>query len=123
MKKKKKPSDFARYQRIARSTALYGETISRLAPEDLRRKLRLAYVALGLAGETGETTEKIKKHIRGDGPLALEELGKEIGDILWYLASLATELGLDLGEIAAGNNLKLRDRKRRRKLKGSGDKR
>lgn len=68
-------------------------------------------------------TEKIKKHIRGDGALAVDDLGKEIGDILWYLASLSTELGLDLGEIAAGNNRKLLDRKRRRKLKGSGDNR
>lgn len=66
-------------------------------------------------------TEKIKKHIRGDGPLAVDDLGKEIGDILWYLASLSTELGLDLGEIAAGNNQKLRDRKRRFKIRGSGD--
>jgi NTP pyrophosphatase (non-canonical NTP hydrolase) len=48
-------------------------------------------------------------------------LAKELGDVLWYVSTLATELGLDLDEIAAGNLAKLAARKQSGKLHGSGD--
>jgi len=51
------------------------------------------------------------------------EIEKELGDVLWYLAQLATELGLNLEEVAKKNLEKIYSRKKRGKIKGSGDKR
>lgn len=88
--------------------------------------LGLYYVGLGL-GEAGEVQGKIKKVMRDDdGNLTSEktkEISKELGDSLWYIAQTATELGLSLDDIAAGNLEKLEDRKNRGVLKGSGDNR
>ncbi|MCC6905299.1 MAG: nucleoside triphosphate pyrophosphohydrolase family protein [Anaerolineae bacterium] len=83
------------------------------------------YPALGLAGETGEVCEKIKKVIRDRGgevdAETREAIRKELGDVLWYVSQLATELGLDLEEIARGNIDKLISRRARGVLGGSGD--
>ena len=83
------------------------------------------YPTLGLAGETGEICEKIKKAIRDEGGQISDErrslLAKELGDVLWYVATLSTELGLDLDEIAAGNLAKLAARKEAGRIHGSGD--
>ena len=91
------------------------------------RAAGLSYPALGLAGEAGEVAEQIKKSIRDDaGELTGQRrsaLAKELGDVLWYLAQLATELDLDLDEVAAGNLDKLRSRQLRGVLSGSGDNR
>jgi NTP pyrophosphatase (non-canonical NTP hydrolase) len=85
------------------------------------------YPTLGLLGETGEIAEKIKKMFRDrNGELSQEEkdlLAKELGDVLWYLSQLASELGLSLSDIATGNIQKLKDRMERRVIHGSGDKR
>ena len=82
---------------------------------------------LGLAGETGETSEKLKKAIRDDGGIVTEErraaIKKELGDVLWYIAALSTELNLDLQEIAEENLAKLAKRKVEAKLHGDGDNR
>ena len=105
--------ELADYQRLSRSTAEYP------------REARLAYPALGLAGEAGEVAEHAKKAIRDDGGIVSEErrgkMAKELGDVLWYVAQLATELGLDLDEIAQGNLDKLLSRQQRGVLAGSGD--
>lgn len=89
--------------------------------------LAIPYVTLGLVGEAGEIAEKIKKIIRDDnGEISDEKkalLGKEIGDVLWYCAALADELGIEFGEIAQGNIDKLQKRKDEGKLGGSGDNR
>jgi NTP pyrophosphatase (non-canonical NTP hydrolase) len=89
------------------------------------REVGLSYPALGLAGEAGEVAEHVKKSIRDDGgvvtPERREALGKELGDVLWYLAQLATELELDLDEVADANLQKLRSRQLRGVLSGSGD--
>lgn len=77
---------------------------------------------LGLVGESGEVAEKLKKYYRGDSE-ALQDLTAELGDVLWYLAALATVLGLDLDEIAEENIKKLSSRKARGVIKGSGDNR
>ena len=107
--------DLSEYQRLSRRTAEYP------------REAWLIYPALGLAGEAGEVAEHVKKAIRDDGGDVSEErraaMGKELGDVLWYVAQLASELGLELDEIAQINLDKLLSRQRRGVLSGSGDER
>jgi len=106
---------FSEYQKLSRKTALYDEFYS------------ITYPALGLAGETGEVIDMIKKYIRHDydildeGPL--QAIEKELGDVLWYIANLATDLGLDLDIVAEKNIQKLKDRWERKVIKGNGDER
>ncbi len=82
---------------------------------------------LGINGEAGEVAEKVKKIIRDkNGEISEEdkvELGKELGDVLWYLAVFSHHLGLDFDKVATDNLAKLADRKARDVLKGSGDNR
>jgi NTP pyrophosphatase (non-canonical NTP hydrolase) len=104
------------YQRRSRETAVYPDAGD-----------NLTYPALGLCGEAGECAEKVKKTLRDDGGVLSDErraaLAAELGDVLWYLAQLATEAGLDLGAIAEDNLAKLLSRKERQVLQGSGDSR
>jgi len=85
------------------------------------------YPALGLAGEAGEVCEKVKKMFRDDDgevtPAKLEEIKKELGDVLWYIANLAADFGINLDEVAMLNLDKLFSRQKRGTLKGSGDNR
>ena len=86
------------------------------------------YLTLGLTGEAGEIANKVKKFIRdGAPPDEYEskkiEIGYEIGDVMWYCAVLAEEMGMDLGHIMEKNLEKLADRKKRGTLSGSGDNR
>lgn len=87
----------------------------------------LMHFVLGLNGESGEIAEKVKKIIRdNNGNLSEEdkkELAKEIGDVLWYLAVFAENLGMSLDDIAQANLDKLQSRKQRGVLGGSGDNR
>jgi len=85
-------------------------------------EISLAYCALGLTGEAGEYSEKIKKLLR-DGNLNKELSAKELGDVLWYLTRSAHELGYSLEEIAKMNIAKLEDRRARSALSGEGDER
>ncbi len=107
--------ELSEYQRLSRRTAEYP------------REAWLTYPALGLSGEAGEVAEHAKKAIRDDGGQVTDErrraMAKELGDVLWYVAQLASELGLDLDEIAQGNLDKLLSRQRRGVLSGSGDER
>lgn len=107
---------FSEYQNEARLTAIYPGIGN-----------NFLYPTLGLCGETGEIAEKVKKILRDrNGVLdakVREELKKELGDVLWYLAQLSTELDLDLSGIAEMNLKKLIDRQQRGKLQGSGDER
>lgn len=86
-----------------------------------------SYPALGLVGEAGEVAEKIKKIIRDqDGELTdmnREEIAKELGDVLWYIAILSDEMGVTLDKVAEMNIYKLTSRKKRGVLSGSGDNR
>lgn len=83
--------------------------------------------ALGLAGETGEVLEIIKKMIRDKGGVFetaqedREKLRKELGDVLWYLSALAFYNDIRLEDIAKTNLEKLASRQRRDKIYGSGD--
>lgn len=101
------------YQRRSRATAEYPRTAW------------LAYPALGLSGEAGEVAEHAKKAIRDDRGEISEErraaMSKELGDVLWYVSQLATELDLDLDEIAQANLDKLLSRQQRGVLSGDGD--
>jgi NTP pyrophosphatase (non-canonical NTP hydrolase) len=107
----------AQYASGARATARY----------PTHGLLGLSYAALGLAGEAGETANKIKKVIRDDSETLTDEaraaIADELGDTLWYAAALAHELGVPLEEIAARNLAKLSDRQRRSVIGGSGDRR
>jgi NTP pyrophosphatase (non-canonical NTP hydrolase) len=106
---------FLDYQSRAKETAIYPS------------HARVTYPALGLAGEAGEVANKVKKVIRDNNGVVPETtrqaISQELGDVLWYMASLATDLGLDLSEIAADNLAKLWSRKERGTLQGSGDQR
>ena len=87
-------------------------------------KYAIIYPALGLAEEAGEVAGKVKKWLRGDTEvLNIEATKKEMGDVLWYLASLATDLGITLEDIALTNIQKLQDRKKAGTIKGDGDNR
>lgn len=85
------------------------------------------YPALGLAGEAGEVAEKLKKVFRNkDGVMDIDDITaitKELGDVLWYVATLADEIGVTLEEVAMTNVLKLRSRQERGVIKRSGDER
>ena len=108
--------DLNAYQQAAGRTALY--------PDRGRNAL---YPTLGLCGEAGEVADKVKKVLRDDGGVFSAErrqaIALELGDVLWYVAQLAHELGLSLEEIASANLAKLADRADRNALGGSGDRR
>jgi len=88
---------------------------------------RVIYPTLGLTGEAGEVADKVKKIIRDDGGAISEEkameIVKEIGDVLWYVATLSNDLGFSLEQVAWLNYQKLKSRQERGKICGSGDNR
>ena len=79
--------DFNEYQRMALTTAMYPD-----------RGNNLTYPVLGLGGESGEICEKIRGKLRTDSER--KALAKELGDILWYTALVADELGVNLSQAA-----------------------
>lgn len=70
----------------------------------------IAVMALGLAGETGEVIERIKKEIRGDGPLDVAKLKLELGDVLHYLCRIASRYGLSMNDVMLANVAKIEAR-------------
>ena len=95
------------------------------APRDKRNEL--LHLVLGLVGESGEIAEKFKKWVRDqdsdESRLDREDIAKELGDVLWYIAALADYLDLSLDDIASTNLAKLASRQSRGVLGGSGDNR
>ena len=87
----------------------------------------ITYPALGLVSEAGEVAGVVKKAIRDRSDLALADLGPaviaELGDVLWYVAILAYNLGYSLEDVANYNYNKLSDRAARNVIGGSGDNR
>jgi len=112
--------NFAEYQKAATATADYPSKGS-----------NLLYPALGLAGESGEVVDKIKKLWRNKGktmpqqltPEEKAELVMEISDVMWYVAALSEELNVSMEEVARLNIEKLMDRKTRGVIKSAGDNR
>lgn len=104
------------YQEKSRKTAVYPN-----------KNNNFIYPTLGLSGEAGEVSEKIKKVIRDKEGIiddeTRESIKKELGDVLWYVSQIATELGISLDDIAEENIEKLYSRMKRGKLNGSGDNR
>ncbi len=115
--------DLNDYQQKALTTDTYFDVKNKT---DVTSMAFLAKV-LGLVGESGEFAEKIKKIIRNkDGQLSEDdrrELLKELGDVLWYSATLAKYLGADFSEVAQMNIDKLTSRKDRGVIKSTGDNR
>lgn len=109
---------FDYYQEDASLTAIYPDH-GKSTPE------AFAYLCLKLNGEAGEVGEAFAKFIRGDYNFgeAKRRISAELGDVLWYLSQISSELGISFGEIAAANYAKLADRKSRNVLRGSGDNR
>lgn len=108
--------NFNDYQKKARKTAIY---------PDLGKNIY--YPTLGLAGETGEIANKVKKIIRDQKGLMtkgnIDDLAHELGDVLWYVSNLASELKISLNKVALENLKKLSSRNKRKTLHGSGDNR
>ena len=94
--------DFDEYQRQVTRT---------LQPEDRQTRTEmLSMVALGIAGEAGEVVDLIKKHLFHGHPIDDEKLCGELGDLLWYVAAMATRFNLELSLVADQNIAKLRRR-------------
>jgi NTP pyrophosphatase (non-canonical NTP hydrolase) len=108
--------NFSDYQTRSRATAQY-PTIGH----------PVIYPTLGLANEAGEVAGKIKKVFRDKGgeigAETREALQAELGDVLWYIAQVCTELDLSLDDVAEANLAKLLDRQARGKIRGDGDNR
>lgn len=109
---------FDEFQARASATAVYPASTG------------LMYCALGLAGEAGEVANKVKKIARGDyngkpdeAERVRQEIVKELGDVLWYVAMVATECDTALGDVARMNVEKLAARAARGTLQGEGDNR
>lgn len=88
------------YQEQAKRTLSNGQTFQE----------NITMCALGLTGESGEFADFVKKWRYHGHPLMTNDVIKELGDILWYVAATATVLGIDLNEIATVNLRKLRER-------------
>ena len=109
---------FDDYQAETAKTAVYPKTKT----GDLSA---VSYCALGLAGEAGEVSNKVKKLLRdGDSPEKRKAIQKEVGDCLWYVARILDELGgFSMGEAAQQNIENLKGRAERGTLHGEGDNR
>lgn len=116
--------DLKTYQTIIKETAIYPKEIG------------LSYCAMGLAGESGEVANKIKKLYRdkegfikfgmailsvSEGKEVKDTIKHELGDVLWYITALANEIDLSLEDIMKANYDKLMKRKEENTLSGSGD--
>jgi len=107
--------NFSDYQTQAVKTAIYDDADY------------IVYPALGLLSEAGEVAGKVKKVLRDNKgnftPELREQIADEVGDVLWYLASLCSDLGVDMASVAQKNLNKLNSRMARGVIQGSGDNR
>lgn len=107
---------FQEYQDKAKTTAIYPNIGN-----------NFIYPTLGLVGEAGELADKVSKIIRDENYVLTDEkkieIIKEMGDVLWYMANLAEELGTSFEDVASRNLEKLKSRQERNELGGSGDNR
>lgn len=112
--------EFDKYQKECRKTDVGTAAQDCLEPGWL-------YYTLGISGEAGELTEKIKKLFRDKNGVIddefLDNIKKEMGDILWYMARFADQFDIDFADVAKTNIEKLSSRLERNKLHGEGDNR
>lgn len=105
------------YLEFTRTTAIYAEALSGAVPE-------LMYLSLGLAGESGEVANQVKKIYRdGDNSIRREKITSELGDVFWYLCRLCDALNLSPEDVLNNNVEKLRIRQARGVIGGDGEKR
>jgi NTP pyrophosphatase (non-canonical NTP hydrolase) len=106
---------FKHYSNKAREFAIYNKDMGAF------------YSVLGLCGESGEVADKLKKIYRDKNGVISDndtkEIAYELGDVLWYLSNIATDLGLTLDDIAKLNLTKLYKRRENNTLHGEGDNR
>ena len=93
------------YQALARRTLIDRPDFA-ISDQDLM----ILWNAIGLGGEAGEVLELVKKGILHQHGLNRDDLRKELGDVLWYVAALCTTAGIDMGEVMASNIEKLKTR-------------
>jgi len=107
---------FNEYQELAKKTARYPK-IGKM----------FVYPTMGLCSEAGEVASKVKKVFRDkNGVLdkkSVRAVVKELGDTLWYISQIAAEIKIPLDYVALSNLRKVKSRKKRGKIKGSGDNR
>ena len=100
---------------------------SRKTWNDIPMNHSIVYPTMGMVNEAGEVAGKVKKIFRDHGGEITETdrqaLKKELGDVLWYLAQICTELDLSLQEVAEANLIKLFSRLERGQIRGDGDER
>lgn len=118
--------NFTEYQTKARTTALYPKIMRELFPAKDDIRVELLYSVTGLCDEAGEVAGKMKKWLRGDlggrkPHPDVDDLRKELGDVLWYVAAIASDLDISLESVAKENLKKLSGRKKRGKIRGDGD--
>lgn len=117
--------NFKQYQKEATKTALYPRDI--ILEGEQSKLMSWIYPMIGLSGEAGEVANKVKKIIRDEhGEISSDMrniISMELGDLLWYMAQLCTELHISLDDVAFRNIEKLKERAKEGKIKGSGDKR
>ena len=102
---------FDEYQQQASKTAIY--------------KDKLIYPALGLGSEAGEVLDKVKKTLRDRSGVFNDDtkyaIASELGDVLWYISAMLTDMGISLDVVAQNNLAKLNSRQERNVIHGSGD--
>jgi NTP pyrophosphatase (non-canonical NTP hydrolase) len=114
--------DFDTYQEESLKTAKgVADPDAWLTRTDRERKAM--FLALALNGEAGELAEDVKKYVRETDESYLDDAKSELGDVLWYIAQLATLLDVSLDDVAEDNLDKLLDRQDRDVLHGDGDER
>lgn len=116
---------FDEYQMKANTTDLGRETLPVVMRSRNMMSAEFLDKVLGLSGEAGEVSEKVKKILRDRGgnfdESDREAIAKELGDVLWYVANVALYLEIPLSTVASMNIAKLSDRARRGKIGGKGD--
>lgn len=88
----------------------YQRLAMRTSNKELANMGHLENGVLGIAGESGEVADLVKKHLFQGHPLDVQHIVKELGDICWYIAEAATAIGYDLETIMQMNIDKLKAR-------------
>lgn len=98
----------------------YQEAAARTAGQHSDDNLEIMNHSMGLAGETGELVDMLKKKLFHGRPATKKDLESEAGDVLWYLSNLCRTLGISLQRVAENNLLKLQRRYPNGFVKGGG---